>query len=97
MLEIENVSFPHLQWIYYRQALDGFDKDGNFVQIQHAYFRGEVEFRNKKPDGYLFKDGKHYFYEFRGTIHFMHISYIINILSRLLLAWLFLSPTEQAK
>ena len=70
MLEVEKISFGHLQWIYYRQALDGYDSQGNFVQIQHAYFRGEVDFEGLKPDGYLFKDGKHYFYEYQGKIIF---------------------------
>ena len=64
MLEKEKISFGHLQWIYYRQALDGYDSQGNFVQIQHAYFRGEIDFQGLKPDGYLFKDGKHYEYLF---------------------------------
>ena len=71
MLEKEKISFGHLQWIYYRQALDGYDSQGNFVQIQHAYFRGEIDFQGLKPDGYLFKDGKHYFYEYQGNIHYI--------------------------
>ena len=68
MLEIEKISFQHLQWIYYRQAIDGRDEEGNYVQIQHAYFRGEIVFEGQKPDGYLFKDGKHFFYEYQGNI-----------------------------
>ena len=48
MLEVEKISFGHLQWIYYRQALDGYDSQGNFVQIQHAYFRGEIDFQGLK-------------------------------------------------
>ena len=74
MLEIEQISFGHLQWIYYRQALDGYDSQGNFVQIQHAFFRGEIDFQGLKPDGYLFKDGKHYFYEYQGKTKFLNES-----------------------
>ena len=69
MLEVEQISFPHLQWIYYRQAIDGYDNQGQFVQIEHAYHRGEKSFEGLKPDGYLFKNGKHYFYEFQGNLH----------------------------
>ena len=87
MLETEKISFGHLQWIYYRQALDGYDSHGNFVQIQHAYFRGEYEFEGLKPDGYLFKDGKHYFYEYQGMIQLLTIH---DLVLRLLLARLFL-------
>ena len=67
MLEVEQISFPHLQWIYYREALDCIDSNGQHVQMEHAYHRGEFEFEGHKPDGYLFKDGKHHFYEFRGN------------------------------
>ena len=93
MLEIEQISFGHLQWIYYRQALDGYDSQGNFVQIQHAYFRGEIDFQGLKPDGYLFKDGKHYFYEYQGKKNFLMSPYFIF---RLLLARLLMSTTSKA-
>ena len=76
MLEVEKISFQHLQWIYYRQAIDGYDEQGNYVQIQHAYFRGEIEFNGQKPDGYLFKDGKHFFYEYQGNIFTFFNSFI---------------------
>ena len=91
MLEVEKISFQHLQWIYYRQAIDGRDEQENYVQIQHAYFRGEKEFNGQKPDGYLFKDGKHFFYEYQGNISTFSIS---KILIRVLLAWLFV-PTAK--
>ena len=71
MLEVEQISFAHLQWIYYRQALDGYDNEGQFVQMEHAYHRGEKEFKGLKPDGYLFKNGKHHFYEFQGKLHYL--------------------------
>ena len=98
MLEIEQISFGHLQWIYYRQALDGYDSQGNFVQIQHAYFRGEIDFQGLKPDGYLFKDGKHYFYEYQGKKKFLNESSLKrpHYIFRLLLARLLLSSTSQA-
>ena len=67
MLELEQISFPHLQWIYYREALDCIDSTGQRVQMEHAFHRGEIEFKGLKPDGYLFKDGKHHFYEFQGN------------------------------
>ena len=92
MLEAEKISFGHLQWIYYRQAIDGYDSQGKFVQIQHAYFRGEFDFMGLKPDGYLFKDGKHFFYEYQGKISLSIVSY--HLIFRLLLARLFMhSPT----
>ena len=69
MLEVEQISYGHLQWIYYRQAMDGYDNEGQFVQMEHAYHRGEKVFQGLKPDGYLFKDGKHYFYEYQGNFY----------------------------
>ena len=93
MLEVEKISFQHLQWIYYRQAIDGRDEEGNYVQIQHAYFRGEIEFEGQKPDGYLFKDGKHFFYEYQGNI--LILFNIFTVFFRLLLAWLFVSSAKQ--
>ena len=95
MLEKEKISFGHLQWIYYRQALDGYDSQGNFVQIQHAYFRGEVDFQGLKPDGYLFKDGKHYFYEYQGN-DFILFSFRFLPFFRMLLARLLMPSTSQA-
>ena len=98
MLEKEKISFGHLQWIYYRQALDGYDSQGNFVQIQHAYFRGEIDFQGLKPDGYLFKDGKHYFYEYQGNIHLIEKErfHKVYFKFRLLLARLLMPSTSQA-
>ena len=68
MLKAEQVSMPAMQWIYYRQAIDGKDSEGKYVQMEHAYHRGEKEFEGMKVDGYMFKDGKHVFYEFLGSI-----------------------------
>ena len=76
MLEVEQISFQHLQWIYYRQAIDGKDSSGQYVQMEHAYHRGEINFKGYKPDGYLFKDGRHHFYEYRGTFFNFRLSSI---------------------
>ena len=70
MLEVEQISFGHLQWIYYRQAIDGYDNQGKYVQMEHAYFRGEKMFQGLQPDGYMFKNGKHYFYEYQGELFY---------------------------
>ena len=73
MLEIEQISFSHLQWIYYREALDCKDSNGNIVQMEHGFHRGEINFQGLKPDGYMFKDGKHHFYEFLGIICLIYL------------------------
>ena len=77
MLEVEQISFQHLQWIYYRQAIDGKDSSGQYVQMEHAYHRGEINFKGYKPDGYLFKDGRHHFYEYRGTFSLISLKLIL--------------------
>ena len=62
----DQCSLAALQWIQYRQHLDGYDANGQFCQMEHHYHHGEVEFDGKKPDGYMFKDNKHVFFEFIG-------------------------------
>ena len=69
LLESKSVSFPQLQWLYYMQAKEGWDKNGNFIQMDHGYHRGEKRFMGYLPDGHLYKDGRHYFYEFLGCYH----------------------------
>ena len=83
MLTAQQVSMAAMQWIYYLQAIDGQDSSGKYVQMHHAYHRGEHEIEGMKVDGYMFKDGKHVFYEFLGmfSVH----QYILSIL--LLLAY----------
>ena len=66
LLESSSVSFPHLQWLYYMQAKEGWDDNGQFVQMEHGYHRGEKRIMGYLPDGYIFKNGRHYFYEFLG-------------------------------
>ena len=69
LLDANGVSYLQMQWLYYMQQKEGFDKSGNFVQMEHGYHRGEKHFKGYYPDGYLFKDGRHYFYEFLGCYH----------------------------
>ena len=61
------ISFKALQWLYMEQESERCkDKDGNRVQMDHAYFHGEKEIFNAKVDGYAFIDGKHVIWEFNG-------------------------------
>ena len=66
MIEANSISFPHMQWLYYMQEIEGYDSKGKFVQMEHGYHRGEKRFMGHLPDGYMYKDGRHYFYEFLG-------------------------------
>ena len=93
MLELEQISFPHLQWIYYREALDCKDSSGQHVQMEHAFHRGEFEFKGLKPDGYLFKDGKHHFFEFLGNN--CSLSIICSFVLRMFLARMSLYSKKQ--
>ena len=61
------MSFPQIQWIQYLEQTDiCVDSAGVRHRIEHGYFRGEYEFENIKPDGYLFINGEHLFFEFLG-------------------------------
>ena len=66
MIESKSVSFPQMQWLYYMQETEGWDHDGKYVQMEHGYHRGEKRILGYLPDGYIFKNGVHYFYEFLG-------------------------------
>ena len=60
-------SLAQLQWIYYLQETEFcIDQEGNRIQIEHAYHRGEVKRGPYKIDGYLRKDNQDYFLEFLG-------------------------------
>ena len=61
------MSLSQIQWIQYLETTDVcVDKDGNRHRIENGYYRGEYEFDQIKPDGYLFIDGVHRFFEFLG-------------------------------
>ena len=61
------MSFPQIQWLQYLEQTDVcVDKNGKRHRIEHGYFRGEYEFENIKPDGYLYIDDEHLFFEFLG-------------------------------
>ena len=61
------ISFPHIQWLYYLQETDlCIDRQGNRVQIEHAYHRGEKRHGPYTVDGYLIIDGEEIFLEFLG-------------------------------
>ena len=69
LLESKSASYVQMQWLFYMQEKEGYDKNGNFVQMEHAYHRGEKRINGYLPDGYIFKDGRHYIYEFLGCYH----------------------------
>ena len=74
----DQTSLGALQWLTYRQELDGMDSNGKFCQIHHNFHQGEKNVDGYYPDGYMLKDGKHYFYEFNGE----NIIYAISFISR---------------
>ena len=63
----DQMSFVQIQWLNYVQETQCFDKNGLKHKLQHGYHQGEIEFEGIKPDGYVNKDNKHYFFEFLGT------------------------------
>ena len=61
------ISFGQIQWLNaIQETALCLDKDGNKVQIEHAYYRGEVEVYGCKVDGYMIKDGTEHFFEYLG-------------------------------
>ena len=60
-------SLGAMQWLYYIQATECFDKNGNRVQLQHAYFNDEHVECGHKPDGFAIIDGEYVFYEYFGN------------------------------
>ena len=61
------VSLVAMQWLYWLQSTDEcIDSQGNRIQLQHKYHRGEKKIGPYEVDGYMEKDGEHYFYEFNG-------------------------------
>ena len=69
LLEAKGVSFKQVQWLYYIEATECRDSNGNKVTLEHEYHRGEKRFMGYLPDGYMEKDGRRYFYEFMGCFH----------------------------
>ena len=60
------VSLGQLQWIYWLQ-----ETEYKHVQLQHAFFQGEIEFNKFYPDGYALINGEHHFFEYLGkTINY---------------------------
>ena len=63
------MSFSQIQWIQYLETTDiCVDSHGQRHRIEHGYFRGEIEFGQIKPDGYLHIDNYHHFFEFLGKL-----------------------------
>ena len=61
------------QWLYYMQEQDlAKDDNGNKIQIEHKYHRGEHQVKRSygsdtwSVDGYFEKNGVKYFLEFHG-------------------------------
>lgn len=59
------ISFGQIQWLNYMQT-QCLDSNGETVQIEHEYHRGEVTIEGWQPDGYALVDGEHVFYEYLG-------------------------------
>ena len=63
------MSLSQIQWIQYLETTDiCVDSQGERHRIEHGYYRGEIEFGQIRPDGYLFIDNVHHFFEFLGEI-----------------------------
>ena len=65
---MSGVSLGQLQWITYMQHYDNRfkDKDGNLIQIEHAYYRGEYKVKNYAIDGYASTEDCDIFLEYLG-------------------------------
>ena len=63
----DQMSFVQIQWLYYMQETQCFDRNGVKHTLQHGYHQGEIEFEGIKPDGYVKMDGQHFFFEFLGS------------------------------
>ena len=60
-------SLKAMQWLYSEQESERCrDKNGNKIQMEHAYFQGEKIIFNEKVDGYAFFDDRHHVWEFNG-------------------------------
>ena len=61
------MSFSQIQWIQFLETTDiCVDAEGKRHRIEHGYYRGEMEFGQIKPDGYLRINDVHHFFEFLG-------------------------------
>ena len=61
------VSFPAMQWLYWLQEQPLLvNKKGKKVQIQHAYYQGEVKVGPWSVDGYAKIDETNLYFEFNG-------------------------------
>ena len=63
------VSLEALQWIYQCQQSDlCVDKNGQRIQIQHAYSQGEHSEKDFFFDGFFQKDSVKYYLEYNGKL-----------------------------
>ena len=65
---MDGVSLGQLQWIYTVQQSDFCISNGQRIQIDHAYHRGEHEENGFKFDGFFIKNGVKFFLEFNGEL-----------------------------
>ena len=66
-LMTDQMSMGQVQWLNAVQETDlCLDSNGNKIQIEHGYFRGEKEVYGCKVDGYMIKDGREHFFEYLG-------------------------------
>ena len=66
------VSLGQVQWINYIQQTDLCrDNESARIQVQHAYFRGEVKKAQYTIDGYFVKNGEEVFLEYQGKFCFL--------------------------
>ena len=64
------ISLGQIQWLNALQETAlCLDKNGNKIQIEHAYYRGEKEVHGCKVDGFMIKDGIEYYFEFLGCYY----------------------------
>lgn len=64
----DQTSLAAVQWLTYIQEVYGKDSKGNFCQLHHGFHQGEKNVDGKYPDGYMFRDGEHKYFEFNGKI-----------------------------
>ena len=68
-LMTDQMSMGQVQWLNaVQETALCLDANGNKIQIQHGYFRGEKDIHGCKVDGFMVKDGKEHYFEYLGTI-----------------------------
>ena len=66
-LMTDQMSMGQVQWLNaVQETALCLDENGNKIQIEHGYFRGEKEVYGCKVDGYMIKDGREHFFEYLG-------------------------------